>query len=133
MGKLLVVDDEEMIRVCVAAILEATGHEVVVARDGLEALELYDKGRGEIALVVMDITMPNLDGIDTARMLKEIDPSVKVILMSGHTEREMKQVCADAFISKPFRAKDLCGVVQRFLERDVALLGEGAVAMKATG
>jgi len=133
MCKLLVVDDEEMIRVCLGAILEATGHEVVLANDGREAIEKYVKNRDKIELVVMDITMPRMDGVVAARMLKEIDPSLKIVLMSGHTERELNDTDADAFIAKPFRAYDICEIVHQTLGESPALQWEDPVAIRATG
>ena len=132
MCKLLLVDDEEMIRVCVGAILEMTGHEVIFARDGQEAIDIYEKNRDQINLVVMDITMPKMDGVDAAKVMKKIDPSVKVVLMSGQTERDFNEATADAFIPKPFSARDICGVVQRILGRDL-IPSVDLAAMGATG
>jgi two-component system, cell cycle sensor histidine kinase and response regulator CckA len=115
MAMLLVVDDEEILRICVTAILSAMGHSVIQARDGLEAYELYQKLRGEISLVLMDVVMPRLNGIDAALMIKEIDPNAKVVLMSGYTDTLPGDIHYDGFIGKPFRARDLHAVVQKVL------------------
>lgn len=118
MGKLLVVDDEEMLRVGVTAILGALGHSVIEAKDGLEAYEIYQKLRGEISLIIMDIAMPRLNGIDATSLIKAIDPSVKIILMSGYSKGLPSEAKADAFIPKPFKAKELHEVVQLVLGDD---------------
>jgi len=115
MGKLLVVDDEEMLRVCVTAILAASGHSVIEAKDGLEAYEIFQKWRGDISLIIMDIAMPRLSGIEATVMIKTLDPSVKIVLMSGYLPGIPKEAQADAFIPKPFRARELHEVVKKVL------------------
>jgi CheY-like chemotaxis protein len=115
MAKLLVADDEELLRVCVTAILSAAGHEVVEAKDGLEAFEKYQKMRDEIALILMDIQMPRLNGIDATRMIKAVNPNAKVILMSGYADPIPDDIKHDGFIGKPFRASDLHSLVSKFL------------------
>jgi len=117
-AKLLVVDDDEMMRVCVTAILTALGYEVVEAEDGLEALRVYQARRSEISLIIMDIMMPRMDGIAAAKLIKAADPSAKVILMSGHSESDAAEAQADAFVPKPFRVKDLLEAVQKVLQDD---------------
>jgi len=116
MGKLLVVDDDEMMRVCVTAILAALGYDIVEAEDGLEALQVYQTRRAEISLIIMDIMMPRMDGIAATKVIKATDPTAKVILMSGHSEHDPAEAQADAFIPKPFRGKDLLELVQKVLQ-----------------
>ena len=112
---LLVVDDEEMIRICVTAILSVLGHSVIEAKDGVEAYELYQKWRGEIALVITDMEMPGLDGIDVIRKIRRLDPTAKVVLMGGHAPEVPEDPRADAYIPKPFKAMDLYTVVKQVL------------------
>jgi len=113
--KLLVVDDDEMVRTCVSACLEAVGYEVVQAEDGLEAIEKYTSMGCEISLVIMDVTMPKMDGVDATKKIKEINPSSKVILMSGSSERSFSGIIPDAFLSKPFGGKELYLAVRNIL------------------
>jgi len=115
MSKLLVVDDDEMMRICVATILSTQGYEVVEAKDGVEALQVFQAMRGEIPLIIMDVMMPRMDGITATRAIKESDPSTKVILMSGHSENDPLQSKADAFLAKPFLCKELMAVIDRLL------------------
>lgn len=115
MRKLLVVDDDEMVRTCVTACLRAVGYEVIEAENGLDALEKYKSMGGEISLIIMDITMPKLDGIDAAKRIREINPSSKVILMSGSSEKAPDEAKPDAFLIKPFRGKELYEAIQHIL------------------
>jgi len=117
-GKLLVVDDDEMMRNAVTAILAALGYDIVEAKDGLEALLVYQARRSEISLIIMDIMMPRMDGIAVTKVIKATDPYAKVILMSGHSEFDPAEAQADAFIPKPFRGKDLLELVQKVLQDD---------------
>lgn len=118
MSKLLIVDDDEMMRVCMVAILTSQGYEVVEAADGLEALMVFQTMRSEIPLIIMDVMMPRMDGIAAATAIKESDPSVKIILMSGHSENDPAQSKADAFLPKPFLTRELMAVIDRLLQED---------------
>lgn len=112
---MLVVDDDDLLRESVAAILASLGHEIIFARDGLDALTVYNEKYHEIQIVFMDIVMPKMDGIAAARAIKDVHPSAKVILMSGYAD----QICpaeADAFLPKPFKSKTLFEAVDRLLK-----------------
>jgi CheY-like chemotaxis protein len=115
--KLLVVIEDEMMRICVTAILDALGYEIVEAKDGLEALLIYRARRAEIALIIMGIIMPRMDGIAATKVIKATDPTAKVILM-GHPDHDLSEVPADAFIYKPFKAMDLKEAVRKVLQDD---------------
>lgn len=111
---LLVVDDDDLVRESVAAILASFGHDIIRASDGLEALTVYTAKHPSIDLIIMDIVMPKMDGIAAARAIKEIYPSARIILMSGHSD----QCCpaeADAFLPKPFPSKTLYDTVEQVL------------------
>jgi len=115
MGKLVIVDDDELVRVSSAAILASLGHDILQAKDGLEALLLYKEKHAEINLIVMDVQMPRMDGISATVAIKEINPRVKVIMISGYTDQIPS--CADAFLTKPFRSKDLLDLAKQFLDK----------------
>ena len=80
---ILVVDDEESIREITKAMLENSGYKVATACDGAEGLAAYTKQQGQIKLVIMDMMMPILDGRQSIRALRKIDPDVKIIAVSG--------------------------------------------------
>ena len=112
---LLVVDDDELVRESVSAILASLGHDILQAGDGLEALVLYNAKHDKIHLIIMDIMMPIMDGIVSIKAIKEKHPFAKVILMSGHSEEKIPKE-ADAFLSKPFKSKALCDIVDKILK-----------------
>jgi len=114
-GKLLVVDDEAMIRESVAAILASFGFEVIEARDGLDALLIFQAKRAEIMLIIMDVSMPRMDGIAAANVIKAADPTAKVILMTGFTEIPLP-VEVDAILPKPFKSRVLRDTVAQVLK-----------------
>jgi signal transduction histidine kinase/CheY-like chemotaxis protein len=118
-GDVLVVDDEETVREVTAQLLEVFGFRVTPARDGLEALALV-RARGPFRFVLLDLTMPHQDGVETFRELRAVCPGVPVILMSGHGEQEATAPFAGGalagFLQKPFKAADLLRTVRRILE-----------------
>ncbi|MBK8185144.1 MAG: response regulator [Candidatus Competibacteraceae bacterium] len=103
-GTILLVDDEESVRVMGIRMLERLGFSVITATDGSEALDIYRNRRDEIALVLLDLTMPDLDGEETFRELRQIDSRVCVVMSSGYTESE---------IAPRFAGKRLSGFLQK--------------------
>jgi PAS domain S-box-containing protein len=110
-GTVLVVDDEEMVRDLCRAIVEQVGFQALTAADGREALEIFHDHAAEIVCVILDLTMPWMDGVAAFRELRRIRPEVKVILASGYNEQEATQRFAGqglaGFIQKPYRLQDL--------------------------
>jgi DNA-binding NtrC family response regulator len=116
----LLVDDEPMIRQLGSLILERHGYVVLLAGDGLEALEVYRRHRGKIDLVILDLTMPRLSGQDTFKRLLELDPGVRVLFSSGYsaehvTTAECSQVLG--FLNKPYRAEEMAAKLRDSLDR----------------
>jgi len=116
MGLLLIVDDDDLVRESVAAILANLGHDTLQAKDGLEAVQVFAARHREIHLVIMDVVMPNMDGIAATRAIMDAHPSAKIILMSGHSDQTIPPEAA-AFLSKPFRSRTLGETVERILKR----------------
>jgi len=118
-GKLMVVDDEQIIRDVSRAILEPHGFTVLTACDGVEAIELYRQHLGEIRAVLLDLTMPRMGGEQALREIRKLDPRARVILMSGYKQRESIRELTESgeasFLSKPFRPADLVGKVHQCL------------------
>jgi len=110
-GAVLLVDDEPSVRAVVRTMLSRRGIEVLEASHGEEALALFETERARVTLVLLDLTMPRLDGEEVFRRLKALDGSVRVIMMSGYDEENVAQRFVGAgvagFIQKPFRAADL--------------------------
>ncbi len=110
-GFILVVDDEDTVRTVSARLLEALGFSVILAQDGGEAVEKFKARRSEIRAVLMDLTMPHMNGEEAFRHLRAIDPDVRVLLMSGFSEQEAVNRFTgkglSGFIEKPFRSESL--------------------------
>ena len=110
-GTILVVDDEAAVRDVASQLLQSLGFATLLAADGNQALVVYREHRSEIVCVLMDLTMPSLDGEETFRELRRIDPGVRVLLMSGYNEQDAiarfvgKGVAG--FIQKPFTLQEL--------------------------
>ncbi len=119
-GTILVVDDEEGVRTVASGLLRSMGFAVVMASDGLEALERFREAGGSFRAVLMDLTMPHLDGVETFRELRRLDPGCRVILTSGYNEQEAIQNFLGkglaGFVQKPFLRADLQRALRQALE-----------------
>lgn len=118
---ILLVDDEEVIVEVSKEILEILGYKILVAHSGHEAINIYSEKKDVIDLVIQDMVMPGMSGIETFHALKIINPAVKVILSSGYVinqkiESIMEQGCR-AFIQKPFRMEELSKKIRDVLDK----------------
>lgn len=108
---ILLVDDDEEIRIATSTILENAGNRVVMAEDGVEALNLLNTHDEEFNLVITDIKMPNMDGITLARKTQEIAPSLPIILTTGYADISEQLTSSESlqfqFIRKPYRTEEL--------------------------
>ncbi len=116
--KVLVVDDEELIRQVIREYLEASSYEVYEAKDGIEAIHVLKESR--VDLVILDIMMPNMDGYTTLKEMKEIQ-SVPVIMLSARKEEYDKllgfELGIDDYLTKPFSPRELMARVKAVLRR----------------
>ncbi len=121
-GTVLVVDDEDGVRRVVRSLLESLGYRVILAENGSEAIEIYRERGPEIDLVVLDLTMPVMDGQSCFDQLRTIDPEVRVVVATGHALDKAAQKLLDrgakGFVQKPFIKVELSRVVADALERD---------------
>jgi hypothetical protein len=117
---ILVVDDEAAICQVTQQNLEAHGYKVLIAHNGLEALDVFTQHQGTIQLLLTDMMMPGMDGTATVKALKEIDPKLRVIGASGmggvRESAESAGVQFDAFISKPFKVDFLLRTLNDVLQ-----------------
>jgi len=116
MTKVLIVDDAAFMRMMIKDILEKNGFEVIgEASNGIKAVEMYKKDKPDI--VTMDITMPDMDGIQAVKAIKEFDPTAKVIMCSamGQQTMVMDAIRAGArdFIVKPFQADRVLEAIKK--------------------
>ena len=119
-GTVLLVDDEEMVLEAGKELLNHLGYEVLLAENGREALELYEKNLDKIDLVLLDMVMPVMGGGEAFDRIKEINTNVKVLLSSGYSlEGEAKEILergCDAFIQKPFKLEQLSQKLREMLD-----------------
>ncbi|HKP86747.1 MAG TPA: response regulator [Blastocatellia bacterium] len=117
MAKILVVDDSGMSRRTLRKILEPAGHEVIEAEEGVVALERYFIDKPD--LVLLDLTMTGMYGIDVLNKLREMDPDARVIVASADIQSSTREMVdaggASAFINKPFTSDKVLGVVSKTL------------------
>jgi len=120
-ARILVVDDEPVLREMTVEMLRSRGHEVLMARDGVEALDIYRQEWGRIDLVVLDMIMPRLGGIETFRRLIGMDRKARILLCSGlsHNQQGQEAVRQGALglLPKPFGMNELFGWVDKALKR----------------
>lgn len=118
-GRILIIDDEITVRETFGEILSAVGFQIVLAADGYEGIEQYQADHTLIDLVLLDMKMPGLNGIQTFEALREIDPQVRVILCSGYSESEvvsnLPQSTLTTFLQKPVRISDLITSIKAIL------------------
>jgi two-component system cell cycle sensor histidine kinase/response regulator CckA len=119
-GTVLVIDDQEVVRATAQRMLEVMGFRVVTASDGEEGLARFDEHRAELVLVLLDLTMPLMDGRETFEALRQRDGRVRVLLMSGFVEQEAVQGFVGkglaGFVQKPFSFEDLRDRLSSLLE-----------------
>ena len=116
-GTVLLVDDEPAVRRLGSRMLESLGFSIVTARDGVEAIDLLRGHRDRITCVILDLTMPQMDGKETFRELRAIRPEVPVVLSSGYAEQDATQDFVGrglaGFIQKPYELDTLRAVLRR--------------------
>ncbi len=120
MARILIIDDEESVRATLRKILDAAGPDVVEAEDGEAGLERYRENPADV--VILDIIMPQMDGFETIRALKQEYPKAKIISISGGGETNKKTLLrwaenfgSEEVLAKPFKPKEIVDAVRRVL------------------
>lgn len=117
---ILLIDDEEMILELNKELFEKIGYTVLTASSGIEALKLYKEKKSEIDLVIMDMIMPQMHGIELYENIKTVNPDVKVLLSSGYSLNGQAQQIIDrgcnGFIQKPFRIAEISKKVRELIQ-----------------
>ena len=123
-GTVLVVDDDEMVRNVTGRMLALAGYEVLMAEGGQEAIELFSTKQSVIDLVILDVVMPKMHGSEVSIKLREIDPSVRVLFVTGY-DRELissdfiKQTDTHC-LQKPFKQQELIQMVNALIDTPTA-------------
>jgi DNA-binding NtrC family response regulator len=113
--KILIVDDEEMMRSLLEKILKREGYNVIAAEDGVQAVEILKKE--DVSLVISDMKMPRMDGFELLKYVKQEYPNVGIIIMTAYgdtyTVKDALLLGADEYITKPFKSYEISLVVER--------------------
>ena len=119
---LLLVEDDPSVRVVLKEYLEDQGYSVLTAEDGEKGLEVARRCGGSVDLVLSDVVMPKMNGVELARILRSETPDIKVLLISGHT-RDRKRVIEESlrcssssFLQKPFTPQTLVTRIRELLD-----------------
>ena len=121
MKTVLVAEDEASIRDFIVINLQRSGYEVLEAGDGLEALHIYDERNGEVDVALLDIMMPQMDGLELCKQLRARSPRLGIIMLTARTQ-EMDKVTgllvgADDYVTKPFSPSELMARVDAIYRR----------------
>jgi len=119
MAKLLIVEDDESVRTLCARAFERAGHRVDVAEDGAQGLECIAEAQGGYDIVVSDIRMPEMDGIEMAKAAAQKFPGLKIVLMTGYADQreraeELNGIILDV-VQKPFTLAEIRSRVEQAL------------------
>jgi CheY-like chemotaxis protein len=118
-GTILIVDDDEVVRRTAARLVESLGFTVAVAGDGQEALEVFRARSDEIRCVMLDLTMPRMDGEECFRELLALRPDLRIVLSSGYNEQDATQRFVGkglaGFLQKPYQLEELSRVLRQVL------------------
>ncbi|MFC1563726.1 response regulator [candidate division KSB1 bacterium] len=120
-GTILVVDDEENVRKLTKNMLNTFGYDVLLAKDGIEAVEIYRDNKRNIKLIILDMIMPKMAGKETFMELKRINSRIKVLISSGYNQNgaatSILDKGASGFIQKPFRIEQLSKTIADILKK----------------
>ena len=116
MPSVLVVDDEPVIVQLIAMVLKQNGYAVLTASGGVEALMVYSSYHSKVDLVLTDVVLPGMNAVELANRIRALDPTVKILLMSGSVPDGIKVPPELQLLAKPFVPTQLIKVVEQTLE-----------------
>jgi two-component system cell cycle sensor histidine kinase/response regulator CckA len=116
---ILIAEDDAALRALLSAMLEASGYGVILAANGIEALRLAERSGGRLSLLIADVTMPEMGGLELARRLRARCGPLKVLLLSGYERGDLEADLGDpglVFVQKPFSPRALAQTVREMLK-----------------
>jgi len=122
MGKILIVDDSFTMRESLTLVLENAGHFVWAAINGVDGLDMYNKNTGKYDLIITDINMPEMNGLDFIINLRRINTTIPIVVLTTETEKDKIEIAknnkASAWMVKPFKPDDLISVVSKIIAKN---------------
>ncbi|MBD3166994.1 response regulator [bacterium] len=119
-SKILLVDDEEDVRIIASQMLKAMGYSVQTASDGFEGLEQFKVDPTSFSVILLDYSMPGMDGIETMKELRKLRDDVPILFSTGfsddQTMQEMEAMHVDGVVQKPFMISELIDAIKKVLE-----------------
>jgi CheY-like chemotaxis protein len=119
---ILVIDDEELVRAVIRESLKVMGYDVLESADGVSGVHRFSRSRSEIAMVIVDRTMPRMVGEDVIKEIRAIRADVPILLISGYMEKDLHRWVEEdpkvLFLKKPFRRSQLAEKVDALMLAD---------------
>jgi CheY-like chemotaxis protein len=119
-GTILLAEDEPALRTLTRLMLEGSGYSVLLAKDGREAIDVFQQNASEIAIVLLDMAMPVMGGKEAFRLIRKIRPDVPVIILTGYSDdiarKNLGAVGSVGFLQKPYSAEKLIAEIRASLE-----------------
>jgi CheY-like chemotaxis protein len=119
---ILLVDDEEFVRDLAVRFLTSAGYNVITASNGREAIEIFERDKNMISLIILDLIMPEIGGLQCLEEIKKIDPKARVLIASGLTvdesDKKIIESSASGFVSKPYKMKQALDAVRMIIDED---------------
>lgn len=117
---ILLAEDDVQLRMLLVTLLQSAGYSIYEAEDGQQAMELYDKNKDSIGLLLLDLGLPKLTGVEVFKKIKAQKPDIKMIAMSGwgkrETVNELYEEGIDVFVQKPYKPIEIIDTVKKLLE-----------------
>ena len=117
MGNILAVDDSEPMRQMVELVLKSGGHQVTLANDGVEGLQKFQAGKFD--LIVTDINMPNMHGIELIKAVRTLNADIPIVALTTESEDDMRkkgaEAGADGWVVKPFKPAQFLDIIRQIL------------------
>jgi two-component system, cell cycle sensor histidine kinase and response regulator CckA len=118
--KILIVEDELELLELLRSLLESSGYRVLTAKDGAQAIDLFEQNSEDLSLVISDIELPHLGGLDAIKRMKQTNANVRLVLASGYVYPEIKTklelVGVDAFLPKPYVPEEILEMIRGVLD-----------------
>ena len=118
---ILVAEDDAEVRAQVVRLLESAGYRVLAAADGVAAVELFERARDEVGVVLLDVVMPRMGGRAAAQRMRELRPDLRIVFASGYDPDAVGGTSltelGDVFLAKPYRADELLSKLREVLDR----------------